>query len=98
MGLRGSSGNSVEDEDFGFGMELVDELHALNVLAPDIDGKFVRHELPAGGVFPKESAGFALQVEGAKDIAGGAVEEAGDGAEDFPLRAFAAAGSAEEED
>ena len=79
-------------------MELADHLHAFDVLLPQADGEFIRHQLAAAGVFPEDPAHLALQIERAEDIAAGAVIKAGDGAEDLALSAFAGARGAEEED
>jgi hypothetical protein len=87
--------DSVQDEDFAVGMELVYHLHPLDVLLPEPDGDFIGHKLSLARVLPKHAAHFALEIERSEDIARGAVVEAGDGSDDFPLRAFAAAGGAE---
>ena len=52
-------------------MELIDHLHPLHELLPDADGNVIRHQLPRPGIFPKRAADFALEIEQAKDVAGG---------------------------
>ncbi len=54
-----------------------------------------------GGVIPEDSAHFALEIEGAKNVTAGGVviEPGGSTPENFALQALlAAGGSAEEED
>lgn len=63
FGLLDVSGDAVEDEDFAVGMELVDHLHALDVLLPKFDRNFVGDELSLAGVFPEYAAHFTLQIE-----------------------------------
>ncbi len=96
LGLLDVSGDAVEDDKFTVGMELVDHLHALDVLLPEFDGDFVGDELSLAGVFPEYSAHFALEIERPEDVTGGAVIEAGDGTDDFALGSFSAAGGSEE--
>src|SRR5205085_1451456 len=83
---------------FGIGAELIDQFHALDVLLPKLDGEFVRHQFAAAGVFLELAAHFAGEIERSEDVAGGAVIEAGDGADDLPLGALARAARAEGKD
>jgi hypothetical protein len=62
-----------------------------------MDGGLVRNEFAAAGVLEEDFAERAVGFEAAKDVAAGAVEEVGDGAQDFTLGAFAGAGSSEQE-
>ncbi len=67
----------------------------LDELPPELDGGLVGHEFASAGILQKNLANGAVGLEAAKDIPAGAVEEVGDGAQDFALSAFSGSGSAE---
>ena len=95
-GLVEVAGDAVEDEDVAIGMELAGAGGVIDGLAPEGDGGFIRDEQAAAGVFDELAAEGIFDAEVAEDIAAGAVEETGDGAQDPALGAFAGAGSAEQ--
>lgn len=92
------AGDAVEDEELGVGAVLVAGLLGLDVLLPEFDGEGVGDELASGGVLAEDFAQVGEGVERAEHVAGGEVEEAGDGGEDLALCPFADAWGAEEKD
>src|SRR5205085_916349 len=96
--LREVPRQPVEHEELGLGVEVVDVLHPLHVLLPQVDRELIRHQLPPPGILLELAPDRAGQVERAKDVAGRAVREARNRPDDLPLRPLAAAGGAEEQD
>src|SRR5439155_22194697 len=89
--------NAVENKNFAGRMELVDHFHSLDVLLPELHGKFVGHELATRRIFPGDPAHFRAQIQAAENVAAGRVKESGNGPQNLALSALAAARSAEKE-
>src|SRR5207237_4771459 len=79
------------------GLERVDAHEVADVSAKKFHRDFVGHELAAAGVIHELLTDGRARIERAEDITHREMEKARDVAEDFPLRAFAAAGGAEQE-
>ena len=79
-------------------MKLPTQSLGLNILCPKIDGGLIRDEQAAAGIFHENFAQRIVNSKIAEDIPARAVEKIRDRAEDFALRSFAGAGSAEQED
>ena len=82
------AGNAVEHEEVDVGLEASGFFHRLDLLRPEFDGDVVGNELAFAGIFQKSLAQGRADIDGAKDVAAGAVKEAGNGADDFALSAF----------
>src|SRR5262249_28667125 len=98
LGLLHVARDAVEHEQLSLGMELIDHFHPLDVVLPHVHRELIRHQLAAAGVFPEDPAHLALEVQRAKDVAGGTVVKTRDRGNDLSLRSLARAGRAKEED
>ena len=94
--LIDASGDAIEDEGIDIGFEAMGADHIADASHPEFHGDFVGDEFPFTGVSEEGLADGGTGIEGAKDIAASAVEEAGDGAEDFALGSFTASWGAED--
>ena len=94
--LIDASGDAIEDEGIDIGSEAMGADHIADASHPEFHGDFVGDEFPFTGVSEEGLADGGTGIEGAKDIAASAVEEAGDGAEDFALGSFTASWGAED--
>jgi hypothetical protein len=97
FGLMNIPGDTVKNERVFVGVEATSFGHAFDEVAPKRDGWFVRNEVSATGVFEKDFADRRVCFEAAEDVTAGAMEEVGNGAEDFSLGALAGARGSEEE-
>jgi hypothetical protein len=97
LGLVNIPGDTVENQRVFIGVEATSFGHAFDEVPPERDGWFVRDEVPATGVFEKDFADRRICFEAAEDVTAGAMEEVGNGAENFSLGAFAGARGSEEE-
>src|SRR6266702_1869252 len=90
--------NTVEHERVLIRMEAASLGAGLDELPPEWGGGLVRHQFTSAGILQKNLANGAVGLEAAKDLAAGAMEEVGDGAQDFALGPFSGSGSAEQQD
>src|SRR5205823_8450384 len=67
-------------------------------LLPELHGKLIRDQFAAAGIFPRHPAHFRREIEAAKNIAASRMKESGNGPQNLPLSALAAARRAEQED
>src|SRR6266853_816234 len=89
--------NAVEHQRIELGLETVRAHHVAEPRQPELHRDLVGHQLAAARIFEKGLADRRARVELAKHIAARAMKESRNLAEDFSLRAFAAAGRAEDE-
>ena len=68
---------------------------AINEVAPQLDGRLVRNQFPAAGIFQEHRADLAVGLQTSENVPAGAVEEVGNGAQNFALGALAGARRAE---
>src|SRR5262249_26322302 len=98
FGLAGVTGDAVEDKRVGFGMETACFGGVIDELVPKADGRFIRNEFAAAGVFQENFADGAVGFQAAEYVTAGAVKEMGYGAENLALSALARAWGAKEQD
>jgi len=67
--------NAVEDENLCLGMELVDHLHSLDVLLPELDGKLIGDQFAAAGIVDELLAERRPRVQRTEHIAACAMEK-----------------------
>lgn len=89
--------DAIQDEGVSLRLEAAGLGVFFDGFAPEINGGLVGNEFAAARVFDENAADFAVDGEIPKHVAAGAVEKIRNGAENFPLGAFADAGRAEEE-
>jgi len=97
FGLVEIARDAVEDEKIDLGFEPASPFHAFDLRGPEPDGDIVGDKLAFAGIAEEGLAEIGTNVDGAENIAAGAVIEAGNGAENFALGAFAGAGRAKKE-
>lgn len=89
--------DAVEHQRIAARMKPPGRRQAVRELLPQLDGWFIGHELAATGVFDKNSSQRGIGTQVTEHIAATAMNEAGNRAENFSMRAFARAGRAEHE-
>ena len=98
LGLRDIARNAVEYQKVDVRLVNVGVAPVVDLGFPQLDGQFIRHQIAAAGIMDEALADGGAGVERAEDIAAGAVEEARDGPEDFPLGALARTRRAEDQE
>ena len=73
LGLLGIAGNSIENEQVGIGLVVVENLPRVHVLLPELYGDVVRYEGSARGVLADLLAQLGVDIDGAENIAAGEV-------------------------
>ena len=89
--------NAVEHKRVVFGMKAAQLCLRLDIIAPEPDRVSVRNQFAFARVFYENASEFAVNGQVAEHVAAGAVVEIRDGAKNPPLRAFAGAGRANEQ-
>ena len=90
--------DAVEHERVQFRLELAVVGAGFNVFAPQRDGRLVRHEMALAGILDERAPDGVVDAQVAERVAAREVKQVGNRAQDFPLRALAGAGRAEEQD
>jgi hypothetical protein len=83
------AGNAIENEEIDVGFEASGLHHAIDLIGPKADRNIVRNQLAFARILQKSLAEIGADIDGAKNIAAGAMKKAGDGAENFTLGSFA---------
>ena len=97
LGLARVPRNAVEHERVALGMKAAELGLPVHVLLPEFDGGFVGHEVAAAGILEEFAGDRAVDAQIAEEVAARQVIEAGNGAENFSLRALAGTGRSEEQ-
>src|SRR5438093_11881488 len=91
FGLAKVSRDPVQHQSVDVRLELVRFHGRIDCLSPKFHRNIIRYELTFTGIIKECLPDFRARVDGAEYVATSAVIQAGDRAEGFPLRAFAAA-------
>src|SRR6266542_3617782 len=91
FGLAKVSRDPVQHQSVDVRLELVRFHGRIDCLSPKFHRNIIRYELTFTGIIKECLPDFRARVDGAEYVATSAVIQAGDRAECFPLRAFAAA-------
>src|SRR4051812_5302263 len=94
----GIPGDTVQHERIVVGMKTAVVSAVVDEIPPEIDSRLVRHKLAAAGIFEEDLAHGAVRFETAENLTAGAMEEVGDGSENFALCPFARAWRSKQQD
>ena len=97
LGLNAVSRNAVEDQQVFVGLEVREHAEPVEMPFPDADGDLIGDEHSLGGEAADLTTFGRVDVERAEDVATREVIEAGDLAQDSPLRSFANAWRTEQQ-
>ncbi len=97
LGLADIPRYAIEHQRIDIGLELMPIDCGVDPRFPELHRNLIRDQLAFAGVFQKRAADRRAGIDGAKDIAAGAMKKARNGSERFALGALTAAGRPEEE-
>ena len=92
LSLVDVSRNAIEQHGIRAGIELAVADAVVHVVSPQLDRRFVRHEVAVRGVVEEQLAKRVLDAQIPKQITAGNVEVVWDSAENLTLRALAGTG------